>query len=265
MNDGPLAELPLSSLRALADSLRVGPLALGMSRPALAGIVGPERAQAVVTYLEGLQAEGFTLPLLARTVEILAEARGRWPDPGQVLALVLSGPEMPGAIAADTATTVASLIEEAAGEILLLSYAVHQGQSLFERLAARMRVDPELKVRLYLDIARGQTDTSLEGEIIRRFLREFWTKQWPWPERPAILYDPRSLVMGSPARASFHAKGLIVDRRTAFLTSANFTTAAQDRNIEAGVLLRYPPLARQMAEHLEQLQNSGLLALCPTD
>ena len=170
---------------------------------------------------------------------------------------------MPGAAVVDTAAAVQTLIEEAKTEIFLISYAVHQGQTLFERVAARMRADGGLRVRLYLDIGRGQSDTSLESEIVSRFLKDFWTKHWPWPERPEIFYDPRALSTLPAVRASFHAKGVIVDRRAALLTSANFTEAAQKRNIEAGVLIRYQPLVAQLVSHFEMLRIRNYLALAP--
>ena len=40
-----------------------------------------------------------------------------------------------------------------------------------------------------------------------------------------------------------HAKAVVVDDRAAFVTSANLTEAALDRNIEVGVLSRERTLA----------------------
>jgi phosphatidylserine/phosphatidylglycerophosphate/cardiolipin synthase-like enzyme len=37
---------------------------------------------------------------------------------------------------------------------------------------------------------------------------------------------------GGPSRASMHAKGIVADRREAFLTSANLSGRAFDANIE---------------------------------
>ena len=56
-----------------------------------------------------------------------------------------------------------------------------------------------------------------------------------------------------------HAKTVVVDRKVAFVTSANFTGAAQGRNIEAGVLLRQPSLAARLHGYFEGLIVTGVL------
>ena len=56
-----------------------------------------------------------------------------------------------------------------------------------------------------------------------------------------------------------HAKCLVVDRRTAFVTSANFTEAAQTRNIEAGMVVRSESFAARIANYFEGLYEAGLL------
>jgi phosphatidylserine/phosphatidylglycerophosphate/cardiolipin synthase-like enzyme len=51
----------------------------------------------------------------------------------------------------------------------------------------------------------------------------------------------------------------VVDRRTARVTPANFTEAAQERNIEAGALIRDERFAARLASHFDTLANAGLL------
>lgn len=45
-----------------------------------------------------------------------------------------------------------------------------------------------------------------------------------------------------------HAKCVVTDETAAFLTSANFTEAAQERNIEVGLLSREPRIAAALVE-----------------
>ena len=70
---------------------------------------------------------------------------------------------------------------------------------------------------------------------------------WPGHRMPEVFYDPRSLASGPGKRMSLHAKCVVVDNRWAFVTSANFTEAAQQRNIEAGVLVDDEPLGRSLS------------------
>ena len=64
-----------------------------------------------------------------------------------------------------------------------------------------------------------------------------------------MFFDPRSL--DPEVRASLHAKAVVVDERRTFVTSANFTDAALDRNIELGLVVDERFLAVGIVEHLQ--------------
>ena len=63
-------------------------------------------------------------------------------------------------------------------------------------------------------------------------------------------------------RPSLHAKCLIIDRREALITSANFTEAAQQRNVEVGVVIRHEPLAERSASYFEGVRVSDRFQRC---
>ena len=69
--------------------------------------------------------------------------------------------------------------------------------------------------------------------------------------------------MDLTARSAMHAKCVIADGCTAFISSANFTEAAQQRNIEAGVLIRHAPTVRRLAGFFEGLRRNGMLKEVP--
>jgi phosphatidylserine/phosphatidylglycerophosphate/cardiolipin synthase-like enzyme len=257
----PLQNLSPANLRSLATSLREGPLSLGVSRQALTHIVGPHAGEILVCF-EALRTQGMSPAHIALVTEAVAAARESVTTPQQLFDLVISGPEVPGVPTADTAATIRTLIENAQSEILLVGYAVHNGKRLFKRLAERMALAPTLCVTFHLDIPRKLTDTSLASEIVRRFAHEFVAKHWPGEKLPDLYYDPRALAENSQQRASLHAKCVIVDRHVALITSANFTEAAQRKNIEAGVLIRYQPFVMRLHNYFEGLRSSRQLALC---
>ena len=64
--------------------------------------------------------------------------------------------------------------------------------------------------------------------------------------------------------AVLHAKAIVADDRAAFVTSANLTEAAFDRNIEVGVLTRDAALAAALARHFQALIDQGLLVPLPS-
>jgi phosphatidylserine/phosphatidylglycerophosphate/cardiolipin synthase-like enzyme len=257
----PLQNLSPANLRSLATSLREGPLSLGITRQALTQITGTHGGETFICF-DALREQGMTQNHIALLIEAVATARENDATPQQLFDLVISGPEVAGVPTADTAATVHSLIENAQSEILLVGYAVHNGKRLFKRLAERMNEAPTLRVTFHLDIPRKLTDTSLASEIVRRFAHEFVAKHWPGEKLPVLYYDPRALAEDSQQRASLHAKCVIVDRRVALITSANFTEAAQRKNIEAGVLIRYEPFVMRLHNYFEGLRNARQLVPC---
>jgi phosphatidylserine/phosphatidylglycerophosphate/cardiolipin synthase-like enzyme len=55
----------------------------------------------------------------------------------------------------------------------------------------------------------------------------------------------------------------VVDDRVAFVTSANLTEAAQQRNIEAGVLVEGEGFARSLRAQFDALVDAGALRRLP--
>jgi phosphatidylserine/phosphatidylglycerophosphate/cardiolipin synthase-like enzyme len=177
--------------------------------------------------------------------------------------LVWTGPE-PGDVASrDTAVVVRELFQNATESVLIAGYAVYRGHVVFRTLADRMEEAPGLRVRMFLDVRRPPGDTSSESEVVRRFGSHFRSHDWPGQRLPEVYYDPRSLESASSRRASLHAKCVVVDEESLFVSSANFTEAAQMRNIEVGVLIRSSLLARQLVGHFESLSGRGSLRPVP--
>jgi phosphatidylserine/phosphatidylglycerophosphate/cardiolipin synthase-like enzyme len=256
--------LSSASLRSLAAALRSGALATGISRRAVQQIAGPNCTE-ILDCLTTLVESGMQPSHIAIAVESIADTRDGAGDPATLFDLVMSGPNVPGYPTGDTSAAMHVLVGEARQEVLLVGYAVHNGRRLFEPLAERMRLVPGLRVWFCLDIPRRLNDTSLASEIVRRYADEFRTKHWPWQPFPELFYDPRSLADVSTFRSSLHAKCVVVDRSAALVTSANFTEAAQQRNIEVGIITRYRPMAERLAGYFEGLCSAGHLVQYPLD
>ena len=256
-----LHKLTTPALRELGASFRSGAMAKGVSAHMVQQIAGASLAGELTQGLAQLIDTGWSPSQIGTLAESIAETRERVHRPEGLFDLVLSGPEVAGIPTRDTAAVMHALIEQSEKEVLLVGYAVHRARGLFERLAKRMALRPDLKVWFCLNIQRRPRDTSLGSEIVRRFAIDFVNKHWPWEPRPDIYYDPRSVENTGTTMASLHAKCLLVDRREALITSANFTEAAQKRNIEAGVLVRYIPLVERLASYFDGLRHS-LLKRC---
>ena len=259
----PLLRLPPGALKSLAASMSDGLLSEGITLHGVEQAAGTD-APAVAAVLREFIADGYLPKHLATVVAGIAAAADRTPKPTSLFDLVLSGPDLPGVPTADTAAVMRTLVSQASSEVILVGYAVHDGRRIFEPLARRMAEVPGLAVTICLDIQRTWNDPTPSADLVARFARDFRQKHWPWPTLPDLYYDPRSLETGD-ARASLHAKCVIVDRERALVTSANFTDAAQRKNVEVGVDIRYSPAAARLANYFLGLCASGAFSRCTLD
>jgi len=248
-------DLTVTALRTLAASLRDGALSRGLLERTLQQIVGT-RAESVRSALEGLYQQGLTPAQAALLISAIIETRERIPDPSLVFEVVLSGPALERVPTQHTSAVVHTLFCEATTEVIVAGYAIHNGKDIFAPLHARMIAHPDLDVRLLFDVAR-RDNAKDPDQIIADFRTDFNARHWPWSERPAVYFYPRSLDDVPANRGSLHAKCVIVDGRAALITSANFTEAAQQRNLETGILTRYEPMIQRLRNYFLGLIHEG--------
>lgn len=58
-----------------------------------------------------------------------------------------------------------------------------------------------------------------------------------------------------------HAKVLVADNKVCFITSANLTGFAMEKNMEAGVLIKGGDIPRTLHQHLRSLVDMGVVSL----
>jgi len=78
-----------------------------------------------------------------------------------------------------------------------------------------------------------------------------------------VYFDPRSVNPGDGHGEVLHAKAVVQDSEQVFVTSANLTPKALERNIEAGLLVRDRALAQTLASHFQRLIDTGLVMPLP--
>jgi phosphatidylserine/phosphatidylglycerophosphate/cardiolipin synthase-like enzyme len=260
MSDIPtlLAALSADQLAALAMAMQNRWVSLASSPSTLANHVGGN-ASVVAQAFGQLEQAGFTNAQAGILLGVASVGRDSVSTASTLADLVLSGPDVPGIPTSATDAVVHSLFIEAKVEVLIAGYAFHNARTILEPLAKRLEGSPDLKVILHVDISRGLTDTSTSENIVLRFAQDFWRRHWPWQPRPEVWYDPRALASDRAERACLHAKFIAIDGHTVLITSANFTEAAQHRNIEAGIVLRSMPRTRQLTDYFAALRQNGSL------
>lgn len=253
-----LAAMPGHLRKRLAQALDTGQMSVPYASSTLQMILGHANPQ-VLGALERLAALGVADRSAAHWIRSLDQTAGIAPAAD----LVWSGPEVPGVPARDTRTVYDELFTSAIRSLWAVSYAYFDGPRVFDRLARRMEALPELRVTLLLNIHRGQNDITTSVDLVRRFADRFWSDGWPGSIRPSVFYDPRSV--DTQARGVLHAKAVVADEERVFITSANFTAAAQDDNIELGVHVRNRSLALGVVRHLQGLIDRGMLNQLPAE
>lgn len=256
----PLLSLAPCDLRSLAAAIRTGRLSEPYSRSSVERFVSAGVASGVSNSLQELAHSSMSSEGIARSLELLADGVSRRHPVEDVIDLVTTGPEAGGVTNRDTSVVVSELFRKANESVLIAGYAVYQGQKVFRALAERMSEVPRLRVRMYLDIQRKPGETAAEGELVKRFSDHFCSTQWPEHQLfPEVYYDPRSLAIERQHAATLHAKCVVIDDSEVFVSSANFTEAAQERNIEVGLLLHSSVIAERVTRFFTCMEASGHL------
>jgi phosphatidylserine/phosphatidylglycerophosphate/cardiolipin synthase-like enzyme len=256
-----LAQLNDRSLHRLLEAMASGRLTLPVSSLTLAQLVPQEQLGLLLDEFSKLQQMGLTIPLLAEWIRVLLQQRKQLRAENGRIELVMTGPEPPGAMIRDTGVVVRQMFLNATQSICICGFAVYQGKDIFLSLANRMQLVPDLSVRMYLNIERPYGDSTPTETLIAKFQLRFRETQWPKDVRlPDIYFDPRALETDEAGKsACLHAKFVIADSKHVFISSANFTEAAQQRNIEAGILSENPSLAGELRLHFQSLIDHGHL------
>ncbi len=234
-----LTRVGTGRLRALRDALAAGRLPVPL-RPE---DVGDASA------LLGLEPAAALAVLDAVLAERAADTR-----PAQ---LVWTGPHPVHSAARDTSVVLRELFERAATRVIVAGYAFDHGREIFAPLHRAM-VERGVAVRLYLNIAVGDDERDAAPDaIIDARVAGFLRDNWPFgAPPPAIFYDPRPVT--TERFTSLHAKCVVVDEAAALVTSANFTSRGQHRNVEVGALIRDPVFVRALAAQWDNATSHHL-------
>jgi cardiolipin synthase len=159
------------------------------------------------------------------------------------VSLVWTGPPSPVLGLRATRAVVDTIVARATSSLLLMSFAGYKVDDLVTSLAAAIERGVEVAFVLEthddsggdLSVDAAKAFTALAGRA--RFYR--------WPIEAREAYFAHS--------ARLHAKCIVADRTTAFVTSANLTGAAINDNIELGVLIEAGPLPGRLHDHIDAL------------
>jgi phosphatidylserine/phosphatidylglycerophosphate/cardiolipin synthase-like enzyme len=228
------AELGACVTKEEARRLRAGlDLGQGLMHQAVRAI-HPSRRARVQELLESVLAElGGDVSALTVVLDALSGViQGARPQ------LVWTSPSLPSS-EGHTTLAVSELINQAQTYVYAATYSAGFGSAYVTAL--RKALERGVKVTVVVDREKqGQVAAALAAKLVGA---RIWTLREPVAGEWAVQ----------------HAKLVMIDGLAALVTSANFSTAAAESNLECGVLLRDAGVASSIKEHLDRLREADYL------
>lgn len=263
---GALHELGRTQLLDLAHALATGRLRPPYTETSVGRYASGGARRLAATELRRLAARGMGPEQIAVALELLGEEQRATQEARDRVELVWTdAPERRAPGARTTSAVVRSLFETAERSVIVVSYALDdgdKGRALLGPLLDRLEECPELDVRLLLNVIRERGDAREDEELLRKQAEKI-ASLWGDAPRPSVFYDPRAFIRKRGPRACLHAKCVIVDDARALVTSANFTEAAHERNVEAGVLVGDTGFVTALRRRFEGLIRNGAVLPVP--
>lgn len=259
-------KLSRPALISLASALETHRLSPPYSLANVVSHVPGNIQQEMIAELNQLHSRGTTPVHIAYTLRLLAAEREVSQELRDRVELVWTAHNIGGMDSRDTSIVVRELFNSAKTSVLVSSFAIDKGKkakALFQVLADRMDANPDLELKMFLNVHRPHYSEAPESVLLREFANTFRQEIWPGQRLPEVFHDPRVLSLDWNSKACLHAKCIVVDEEQVLITSANFTEAAHERNLEAGVLLNDPVAAKAMQAQFETLINQKILRRVP--
>jgi hypothetical protein len=175
----------------------------------------------------------------------LAHARMMAAGRAKVVEVVCTAPSRFGVPVRTTYATAVGMIRAARDEIILVGYVFTEGaRKLIEEVAVA-RKNRGVRVMLIGNRMNGCLPV----------LDSIWPADTPRPQIFTREIDPENPM------AALHAKFLICDNDAALVTSANFSYHGLHENIEIGVKVRSPAMARLVELFQAMIANGDLKPL----
>ncbi|NKC31592.1 DISARM system phospholipase D-like protein DrmC [Falsiroseomonas selenitidurans] len=162
--------------------------------------------------------------------------------------LVWTGPTTPYAATRRTEQVLLDLIRGAKDNLFLVSFVVYDVSSVVDELNAATQRGVEIRILLESSLNEGGS-LSVDPIATMRGCAPS-ALLYAWVDRQVPFVNGR-----------VHAKVAVSDGRAAFLTSANLTGHALEKNMEAGVLIEGGHVPSKLRSHLHALIDTRIVKL----
>lgn len=240
----------------------------------LAALLSPSKIEAIASRLRGSSASAREQDLqqivgtpIARTA--LGSFVTAWQDtalPGDVVAgmllaaahtrqrlqreysveLVWTGPTTPFVATRRTEQVLLDLIQHATRELFIVSFVAYDVPSVIVAINAAIERGVDTRILVEASLTQGGSLLVDPVSTMRNAVPS--AKLYVWADRAYPFTNGR-----------VHAKVAVADDTAAFLTSANLTGHALEKNMEAGVLLTGGHVPSNLRDHLHALIETKVI------
>ena len=239
-----VANTPPDHIRQLARQIK------SLSEPASAGEMSgwaltPGGRQRISELADAWQSSGIPAAELAGMLIGASHAyhKARNED---VAELVWTGPSSELVATRKTEQALLQVIQGAERKLFLTSFVAYSLASIMEALTAA--IERGVVVSMLLE-SSDQHGGSVSIDGIGKMRKALPTVQvFFWGDRPKEFAGGR-----------VHAKVAVADERQCFISSANLTGHAMEKNMEAGVLITGGTIPRNLHRHLEALDATRVI------
>lgn len=214
---------------------------------ALSDVVGTPIAETVINELVAawlsnqISSNELALMLLAASHAFLAATSE------QSLEVVWTGPTTPFVSSRRTEQVLLQVINAGENKLFITSFVTYQVSSIVNALEEAANRGVEICMLLESSLEQGG---SLSVDGIGKMKRLVPSMHlYAWQDKGDLF-----------AQGRVHAKVAVADGHTCFITSANLTGFAMERNIEAGVLISGGRIPRLLDLHLRSLIDSKVIS-----
>jgi phosphatidylserine/phosphatidylglycerophosphate/cardiolipin synthase-like enzyme len=232
--------------KARAIASRIRQTTPDRAATALAGVLGTPAATSVVGELvdawHGASVSAAELAsMLLASSHVVRQAAAE-----QSIELVWTGPTTPFVSARRTEQALLQVINAAQRTLFITSFVAYDVSGIVKSL--NLAIDSGVVVSMLLELSQEHGGkVSIDGIAKMRSVIPR-ARLYAWRDKAAAFVDGR-----------VHAKAAVADDRMCFITSANLTGHAMEKNMEAGVLITGGGIPERLDAHLRSLIDAKVV------
>jgi phosphatidylserine/phosphatidylglycerophosphate/cardiolipin synthase-like enzyme len=164
--------------------------------------------------------------------------------------LVWSGPTAGQIPIRHTEQVLCEIINSAKQKIFIVSFVAYKVDSIIQSI--RNAIGRNVTINILLELSKehgGRIDNQDSVAMMKPL----------FPTANIFTWSHDNESTAGNITGAVHAKCAVADGNIAFITSANLTTAAMDKNMELGVLVKGGYLPLKLHQHLESLVLSNII------